>query len=343
MKILHVCSLDKFIPPYIQFVRKNFTVNQHSFFLRGDDKTYPYEVDDAIYHGKKKKDLIYLLRQMIKADKIILHGLFDPYVILLLSLNPYLLKKCYWVMWGGDLYSYMYEPVNIKQKIIDKCRRFIIKRIGYLLTYIPGDIEIARNEYGAKGKYLETIGYLSNIYQSHKNTESTTILNSSINILVGNSADPSNRHFEIFDILTKHKEQNIKLYTPLSYGDQDHASKVIKKGQTIFGDKFVPLTNFLPKNEYTELLNNIDIAIFNHARQQAMGNTINLLGMNKTVYLREGTSQWHFLKSLDLEIHDINKFSIKNDFSLTSKNNTIISNYFSYKNLLTQWDNIFKG
>lgn len=342
MKILHVCLLDKFIPPYIQFVRKNFSLDQHDFFLRGDASVYPYEQDEFIYHSNKKKDLVFLLKQMICADKVILHGLFDPYVILLLALNPYLLQKCYWVMWGGDLYSYMYTPLGRKQKVIDKCRRFIIKYMGYLLTYIPEDVDIARNIYKANGDYLETLGYLSNVY--NPNSENIKKINfaTACNILVGNSADPSNNHFEIFECLEKYTLDNVKIYAPLSYGDQEYAQQVIEKGKELFGDNFIPLMQLIPKNQYTELLDKIDIAIFNHKRQQAMGNTINLLGMGKTVYLQKGTSQWNFLKTLNIDILDFKEFSLETCID-TNKNCTIITEYFSYVNLLNQWNFIFKS
>lgn len=342
MKILHVCLLDKFIPPYIQFVRKNFPLDQHDFFLRGDISVYPYEQDEFIYYGKKTKDLIYLLKQMIKVDKIILHGLFDPYVVLLLTLNPYLLKKCYWVMWGADLYFYMYTPMGRKQKIINRCRRFIIKYMGYLLTYIPGDVDIARNIYQANGDYLETLGYLSNVYNPNFENIKTVNSETGFNILVGNSADPSNNHFEIFECLEKYASDNVKIYAPLSYGDQEYAQQVIEKGKGLFGDNFIPLMQLIPKDQYTELLDKIDIAIFNHKRQQAMGNTINLLGMGKTVYLQKGTSQWNFFKTLNIDILDIKEFSLEGCID-TNKNRTIITEYFSYENLLKQWTRIFES
>ena len=41
----------------------------------------------------------------------------------------------------------------------------------------------------------------------------------------------------------------------------------------------------MPFNQYLEFLGKIDIAIFNHRRQQGFGNAITLLGLGKKVYL----------------------------------------------------------
>jgi len=46
----------------------------------------------------------------------------------------------------------------------------------------------------------------------------------------------------------------------------------------IFREKFKPLVDFIPFDEYLNLLAKVDIAIFNHKRQQTMGNITTLLG-----------------------------------------------------------------
>ena len=61
----------------------------------------------------------------------------------------------------------------------------------------------------------------------------------------------------------------------------------------IFGDKFVPLSDFVPRDEYVKRLNECDVGVFYNNRQQGMGNISILLGLGKKVYLREGTSMWN--------------------------------------------------
>lgn len=338
-KNLHICTLGPFIPPFFNFVRSEFPHISNSFYLFGDLKKYPIEEDGNVFlHKNGKLGYLKLLLKLYSADKIIIHGLFDVYLLLILIANPWLLKKCYWVIWGADLYSFMYPKDNMKYKITEKLKKIAIRKIGYLLTYIPGDVSIAREQYGAKGEHLETIVYLSNVVtlRDIKNKNKNVV-----NILIGNSADPTNEHLEVLDKLKFLKDHNIKIIVPLSYGNKAYAQKVIDYGSLIFGDNFWGITDFMPYTEYLSLLENVDIAIFNHKRQQAMGNTINLIGLGKTVYLRKSTTQWDFFKNLSIDVLDIDTFDLNN--KVNSKVNRVnVSEYFSKQNLIKQWSNILR-
>ena len=332
---LHICSLDKFIPPFLNFVRDEFPIEENQFYMLGDAEKYSYEPDFQTFHHRGLKDYWLLLRLMCSADKIILHGLFNLNILIILACNPYLLKKCYWVIWGGDLYSFMFPKNTLKYKLIERLRVFVIKRIGFLLTYVKGDVDLARKHYGARGQYIETIGYLSNIVPSHIPVSENNKKNN-ITILVGNSADPTNNHFDALDKLAKFKNENIQIYAPLSYGDKDYAKKVIHYGNSLFADKFIGITEFIPYSEYMYFLKDIDIAVFNHQRQQAMGNTINLLAMGKKVYLRESTTQKEFFNDLAVKTFDVNNLDIFENFPM-EKNSEILMAYFSLQNLKNQW------
>ncbi|PSJ40072.1 TDP-N-acetylfucosamine:lipid II N-acetylfucosaminyltransferase [Zobellella taiwanensis] len=342
--ILHVASLDKFIPPFIELINEHFDSSKHQFWLSGDKEKYPYQTSNNIYQVKRTKagrpkGLLYLAVQLHKADKVILHGLFNPYVVVMLFCMPWLLKKCYWVMWGGDLYTYQLGEKNWKWKVKEFFRRPVIKNMGHLVTYISGDVELARQWYGAKGQYHECLMYTSNLYKELKLEPKAS---STLNIQVGNSADPSNNHIEVLEKLLPYKEQDIKIFVPLSYGDQQHAEKVIRLGREWFGDKFYPLTDFIPIDDYLKFLGDIDIAVFNHRRQQGMGNTITLLGLGKTVYLQQDTSQWQFFKSLNIKVKSVRcgDISVLAD-NLTESNKLKIKEHFSKETLLEQLSHIF--
>lgn len=342
--IVHIGSNSTFIIGLIKFINENFGYYKHSFFLTvGDSKNTETAIDfnnvtlsdsstlNKLSHYSK------VIYAMYKADKIILHGLFNIKLVLILYTNPWLLKKCYWVIWGGDLY---FHKLNINTRSYSQrefFRRPVIKNISHLVTYIPGDVDLARRWYGAKGEYHECLMYLSNTYKA---LDAPSIQSDTVNIQIGNSADSSNSHFEILDKLLPFKNQNIKIYAPLSYGDQAHAKKVIAKGKELFGEKFIALTEFMPFEQYLQFLGSIDIAIFNHERQQAMGNTITLLGLGKTVFIRSDTTQWQFFKDKNIEIYD----SIKLD-SIDKKehldNIRKVKEYFSEETLIKQYSEIF--
>lgn len=337
-KNLHVCTLDKFIPPFLKFIRDEFEKEKNEFYMIGDNIKYPYQRDTHTVQHCGFLYYLLLIRSMYSADKIILHGLFSFQIILILALNPKLLKKSYWVIWGGDLYTFMFPKKGLKYKLKEVLRSFVIKRLGFLLTYVKGDVDLARKHYSAGGQYLETIGYLSNVIPSNILVSNNK---KNINILVGNSADPSNNHFDALDKLAKFKNENIQIYAPLSYGNKEYAKKVIDNGSSLFGDKFIGITEFMPYSEYMYFLKDIDIAIFNHKRQQAMGNTINLLAMGKKVYLREGTTQKEFFNDLAVQTFNIDNIDISINFS-GKKNTQILEKYFSRQNLAKQWKRILE-
>lgn len=108
----------------------------------------------------------------------------------------------------------------------------------------------------------------------------------------------------------------------------------------MFGSKFKPLTESMPFDDYHTFLGSIDIAIFNHKRQQAMGNTITLLGLGKTVYLRSDTTQWQFFKDKGITIRDVEQLNTLESQNL-NENISKIKTYFSQGNYLKQLESLF--
>jgi len=344
-KILHVLYNDKFINPFIDFIKDNQIEGEHIFLYFGGSskEDFPYAKYKNVYvfdYEKSRLDRVkYSLKFFHQADQIILHSLINPYLVRFLYLQPWLLKKCYWVMWGADLYYHTMAEKNEIYYIREKWRKKVIGNMAGLITYIKGDYELAKQWYGVKGKYYECFMYPSNLYKEYNVKENE---HEEINILLGNSADPTNNHIEMLKNLEQYKDENIKIWVPLSYGDQEHAKNVIKKGNEIFGEKFQPLTTFMPFNEYLEFLGKIDIAIFAHKRQQAMGNTITLLGLGKKVYLDSTTVQWDFFDKHKVEVFNINEIELKK-LSIPSKhkNQEKIEQLFSKESLISGLKEIF--
>lgn len=341
-KIFHIGAYATFIPPFIDFVKEHFDFEQHEFLLTNGMEAEVLTKSSNVHIAERTipariKHYLFAIIKMHKADKVILHGLFDIKLVFLLFFTPWLLKKCYWVMWGGDLYVHQLGMRNWKWKRKEFFRRTVIKHMGHLVTYIEGDVELARKWYGAKGKYHECLMYSSNLYKEFDVPEKKT---GTINIQIGNSADPSNNHIEALEKLLPFKKDDICIYMPLSYGDQQHAQQVIKQGKEWFGEKFITLTDFMPFDEYLAFLGSIDIAIFNHKRQQAMGNTITLLGLGKTVYMRSDTTQWQFFKDKEVIFGDIAQLETLTNFN-TTKNIDIIKTYFSEENYIKQLSGLF--
>ncbi len=342
---------EKFIAPFIEFIRENFDFNEHFFIIIGGlpESKHPIPtyknvmvMDRELIQKKHLLKYSSILKPHFeKAQKVIIHSLFIPGVIDYLFINRRFAKKSYWVIWGGDLYSFRKKSTSLIHKFFRFRKKTVISNLAGFLTFIEGDYELAKKWWGAKGKYYQCIVYPSNFF---KNIEinSKKNLDDSINIQIGNSADPSNNHMEILHKLAKYKDHNIKIIVPLSYGNQEYANKIIEQGNAIFGEKFKPLVDFMPFDEYVRLLGQIDIAIFNHDRQQAMGNIITLLGLGKKIYLKKDTTPWKTFKNLNITVYDIEKFNITPIENQVAEDNKLkIKKYFSKENAVKELKKFF--
>ncbi|MSR16434.1 MAG: 4-alpha-L-fucosyltransferase, partial [Methylococcaceae bacterium] len=209
-----------------------------------------------------------------------------------------------------------------------------------LITYVKGDYELARKWYGAEGKYYECFMYPSNLYKEYSIQLKT---HDTINIQVGNSAFSNNNHIEVFEKLYKFKDENIRIYVPLSYGSSKYTQQVISAGQAMFGDKLIGMTDFMAFNEYLDFLSDIDVAIFNHERQQAMGNKITLLGLGKKVYMRSDITPWETFSAQGIKVFDIENIELfQLDKNIRQQNMIRVKEYFSKDNFVKQLENVFR-
>jgi len=118
----------------------------------------------------------------------------------------------------------------------------------------------------------------------------------------------------------------------------------------LYGDKFRPLERNLPLEEYQKFLDSVDVAIFNHDRQQALGNILALLHLGKKVFIKNDITTWDFLNKKGLTLYntyDIDKLSFEEfvfmDESLKEKNKKIIEKEFSEEKCVELWKNIFNS
>lgn len=115
------------------------------------------------------------------------------------------------------------------------------------------------------------------------------------NILVGNSATATNNHLELFEYLRDRVDlAGRQLIVPLSYGDGAYREAISQAGRSLFGDQFVPLVEFMPRERYIALLGSCGHVMMNHVRQQAFGNLVisGLLGAKLHVNARCPLYPW---------------------------------------------------
>lgn len=343
--ILHLFNWDKkFTPPFRDLIHEHFEGGQHKFIVYGnvDPGALPPSDDTVVYHSLLKNAPA-VMKAIARSEKVILHGLFGRHVLFMLALQPRQLKKCCWVLWGGDLYVHQAVSHGLGWKTDELFRRFIFKRLAQITTTVPGDYLLAQKWYKTRAAYIQNLMYPSHLYR--KNASSNGERNVNLVIQIGNSADPSNNHKEIIDKLVQTRRDDFVAYAPLSYGNSSYRDEIVSYGRQKLGDRFNPIVEFMSSGEYDSYLQQIDIAIFNHRRQQAMGNIIALLSLGKTIYMRSDITPWEYLTGLGLEIRDSSRSLSIQTISLddSDKNRAICIQQFSKAALISAWGKVFDG
>ncbi len=345
---------DKFTNGLIHFFHDQFPEESFIFFttrgkwnIEKNDQISLYEVSD---YGEITNNVEYLERIKL-ATKIIISGVFlsrkDILTFLVNGLIRHgLLNKTYFHFWGGDFYCYRKNlgVLDIKARLRKMIMFYVFRKARGLVFLLDSEYE----------KYQE-ITHITNRHfvgqvSSSRSFDFTKYRNKSeekeniTNILVGNSATDTNQHLEVFEELSKYKPNSIKIYCPLSYGSEDYRDVVIQRGRELFGDAFVPVTEYVAFEEYVKLLAKMDIGIFNNDRQQGMGNIGILMKLGKKVYMRTGTSMWNDYKNQGLgvfPIDEIGRVSFQ-EFSCFSKeqaekNESVLDSQDNRKLARTQW------
>lgn len=346
--IYHFLPQGNYADQFLSFMRmnkKSFS-NEHIFlFLSYGENTEnkSFCSDDS----KNTFTFLSILKIFLcakKQDAVIIHNYSHPYLYLACACVWWKLDRVVWKVWGGDLYWYT-EVKKGKYKIYEFLRAFTIKRFGYVSTD-HSEFELIKKYYNTDAKNIYTT-YPRIFFEFPKTTA-----HDYISILVGNSRDPSNEHIEALRLLSRFKDENIKVYVILSYGDcpAGYVENVNQVGKNYFGDKYIPIAEMMDLKTYQQFLSNVDIMICNHRRQQAWGNLLVMLKHGKKIFIRSGISTEEVFTEYGLKFFltdDIESMSFSSfvDFpeSEAKQNDTILTKMFSNETLFSLWDNLFKA
>lgn len=245
---------------------------------------------------------IRMIWDLCLAKKIIVHSLASPALLFYLTFFPKLQKKVVWIIWGKDLYFYkLLKKKRIYHKIYEWFRRKSIKNIGTIVTSIPEDYDVLKELYDVSGEYIECnvlypYSFDNTIGQVQEPSQKKTIL-------LGNSSSKSNNHKEAIKVLSNDIVNIKKVYCPLSYGgDEKYKYEVKDYGYKYLKEKFVPLMDFMPIDEYKNILSEVDIGVFNHNRQEGLANIWTLMFLGKTVYLQKNISSAKYFRRVGIKI-----------------------------------------
>lgn len=315
--IVHLFTWSKaFTLDWISYVRDNFTDEEHYIFVYGrpdlENEKKMRDIDKVwVLHrytsSTIKKDPCYstLMESMVKCDAVILHFATVGLLQHLLH-SPDIIKKLRIVCWGGDielLKDYQRKKTIrwfTNKKVLSRSLSRV-EKVGFLLKedqewvekLVPGIKKCAVVNYK-----MEQWEDRDHYYMEEKPKDDFYW------IQLGNSATETNHHVEILKKLAKYRGKAFKLYVPLSYGDSRYAEKVIEIGYKYLGEQFIPITDYIPYDEYCDLISKMTVVIHNHQRQQGMGNVVMALQYGSKVYMNTSSPAWSALSKQGYVIYD---------------------------------------
>lgn len=289
-----------------------------------------------------------LINDIITADKIIVSGVFTFQYILPLY-GKKIMKKTYWQFWGGDYEVLRNNKLSVKLKLRKQIVSRCIKNSKGIILLTEPEKEIFKEIFGeiADNRFYAVVvpprqeldDIVARVRTRRKENMSTIIV-------IGNSATKSNQHFDIFDKMSYLDLENAIIYCPLSYGDDQYRKRVIKRGKELFDNKFIPITEYMSYEKYVEFLNSCDVGIYNHNRQQALGNISLMLNLGKKVYTSDTVKKYY--EQFGYRLHSVSELgsiSIKDilNHSIEDVENNINCYEVRKKKIYDIWNVILKG
>lgn len=364
--ILHLINDDKFV----QYVVQQFVEGYAGSVVVDFDSTGQFRYAQGVErikrvtYGKAFHELKLSLGQY---NAVIFHGLFGSWCAELIKAIPDNVVIA-WVMWDGEVFGRedviqsMLSPItkclrNAKQlyrritKGKKSCAEYclpheIFHRIKYCLCDMPQECVVANNYFGTQMQWLPY-----NYYSIDKTIG--TLYDARVkgnNVFIGNACTYQNNHIEAFLKVRKCLQPNQQVIVPLSYGDEPLKKHIIRTGKILLGKAFEPLLQFMPLEEYNQMMLSCSVMIQNHPHPQAQGNIIVGLWLGMRVYLQKKNITYQFFKSLG-----VNVYSIEDDFRSNNpnlfaplsdeeieQNRRVLVAYYSYEATIQRVDKIRK-
>lgn len=340
--IIHIASDEKFInSAHWQF--ENAFPNSNVFYIFTSDKSKDFKYVTPQPNINKfdiSTDLPSFLASLSANEILIFHSLSESFFPLILQLPKTV--QCVWMCFGYEIYAdkrffkeaSLYDSITQKRfgkgeakskyLVLESARPFI-RKVNKNLPLSSLEIKkkaISRMDYIASS-FVEEQEAIQKLIKQKKKTFpfwyypieqmvniDETIVNDRNAIIIGNSGTMSGNHLDVFDKIKSFSCTDRTIVVPLSYGNETYIKEILDEGKATFGSQFKPLTDFMPLNEYNQIIKQCGVALLCNYRQQAVGNTISLLWFGSKVFLSTNNPFYHYLKRIGVEV-----FSYESDLN----------------------------
>ena len=366
MKTIHIMRKEKFTKSISEFYDKYFANDGHTIlYLREGQETM---LNDSLSIEQKEmfwdssvKSTVKLLNIVKKYDCIVLHSLFlDDKAKGLFLLNRSVMKKLIWIEWGFDLYSWRGEWTGINKAIHEYLNTTFRTKVYAMVGIFPPDCDYYRNEYPESKTKVFYAPYCSakvakelQDYTPYRQLRESREKGQEIYIQVGHNAMESLNHKEVLDSLKHFAEEKIKIFLPLSYGNDNdkYATEVAEYAEKLFPGKVRALKDFMKADEYFELMKRIDIAIFDTQRQCGLGNINRMVCRNVKLYMPKDSVMYKYFRENGVPIQDFNDIEnlsfqeFISDFEITDQEefDKFILHFSDMPAKVEKWKNIYNS
>jgi hypothetical protein len=216
-------------------------------------------------------------------------------------------------------------------------RKSFLNRLNYFCHWNKLDFAVICRVYGCAPIFLDFF-YNVDLEKIENDLGNREYDRAGLTIWLGNSATDTNNHLEALEVLARFKNDNLKVLCPLSYGDTKYGNFVSRRGNMVFKNKWVGLRDFIPWEQYLELLRGVDVAVMYHNRTQAASNVVWFIKMGKKVYLKEQSTIYQLMRSHDIIVFaaDTIKDITFAEFSRPLTASQIQSNILKISNLFSE-------
>jgi hypothetical protein len=240
-----------------------------------------------------------------------------------------------------DFYLELIKPLYRKligKKTNESYVRDCLKRINFFATPQEKTYQFLYDQGMTKARFVDFS------YYSIEESVGKELLEKKVSgnaILVGNSSSLTNNYFDTFDLLSRSGIDNKDIVVPLSYGDFRLGKRVKKLGYKKFGDRFHPISDFLPRAEYNRLMLGCSFVIMNHLRPQARGNIVTALWLGAKVFMNKENLFYHDFIEKGFIVFPVSDIEEKRGEAFqkitieeVEKNRKILSELYSYDKVL---------